>query len=206
MAKIPEIRFKYGWLVSNTASGVLNEKWGDGTPLRTFDEYHDIAKKYEKWWQPHNKKVLSAMTDLLGLEFRQEIIDVYVVPWFYPISDPMILGPAFENEDQVVNVLTHELLHRLLTDNTVTSYEHDFLKDWQKLFGEHDFNTLVHIPVHAAMKKIYLESIKRPDLLELDRKAVKDNKPYADAWKYVDEQGHEEILEKLAALQKKYKG
>ena len=46
MAKtIPEIRINYSWLLAGQASEVMNEKYGDGTPLRTFEEYEAIAEK-----------------------------------------------------------------------------------------------------------------------------------------------------------------
>jgi len=197
MKKIPEIRISYGWLVADTASEVLNEKWGDGTALRTIEEYQAIAQKYEEWWKPFNDQILQAMCDTFGLEFRQSIIDIYVVPWFYAISDPMIIGPGFETQDAVVNTLTHELLHRLLTDNTATNHGHDFLKDWRQLFGDLPFNTLVHIPVHAGMKNIYSNVVNRPDLLEMDMKDMADNPDYANAWKYVEEHDYKKIIHKL---------
>lgn len=194
---MPKIRFKYGWLVAGEASLVLNDTWGDGTPLRTQEEYFEIAKKYQGWWRPDGDTILAAMTEVLGLRFSQTEIDIYVVPWFNAISDPMIIGPAFPTRDELVNVVTHELLHRLLTENTVTDYTHDYLSDWKELFGDLEFNTLVHIPVHAVMKKIYLDKLHRPDLLDLDKRLVQKNQPYANAWTYVDENGFEEIIHKL---------
>lgn len=195
--KLPKIRFKYGWLIAGEASPTLNDAWGDGTPLRSHEEYFEVARQYEEWWRPNGDKILTAMIEVLGLQFSQTEIDVYIVPWFDAISDPMILGPAFKTQNEVVNTLTHELLHRLLTENTITDYTYDYLSGWKELFGDLEFNTLVHIPVHAVMKKLYLEDIARPDLLELDKLKVKDNQPYVDAWEYVDKNGHEQIIDKL---------
>lgn len=200
MAKtIPEVRIKYAWLLADAASTVMNEKYGNGTPLRSFEAYEEIAHQYEEWWRPHNDKILHGLCDMLNLEFRQNLIDVNVAPWFSPISDPMVIGPAFKTEDALVNTLTHEIVHRLLTDNTSTDYDHDFLTDWKKLFGEsHDWNTLVHIPVHAVMKKLYLDGIDRPDLLAFDINDVKDNPPYAAAWAYVEANDYVGIVKSLS--------
>ncbi len=198
---IPDVRIKYAWLLANSASVVMNEKWGDGTPLRSYDYYVGIAEKYRKWWQPHNDQVLHGICDIFGLEFRQNIIDVNVAPWFTPISDPMVIGPAFHSQDALVNVLTHEILHRLLTDNTTYDYEHNFIKDWKELFGaEHSKVTLVHIPVHAGMKKLYLDILHRPDLLEMDIQTCQKYPAYAAAWKYVEENGHDKVITKLTGL------
>lgn len=178
----------------------MNEKWGDGTPLRSFKEYEKIATKYEKWWRPHNDEFLRGICDILKLEFRQNIIDVYVAPWFSPISDPMVIGPAFKNQDDLVNTLAHEMLHRLITDNTTYGYDFDFLTQWRGLFGDtHSQNTLIHIPVHAAMEALYTDILDRPDLLELDIKQTAEYKAYKDAWKYVKKVGYRQIIDQLLA-------
>lgn len=203
---IPIVRISYGWLLADQVSGDMNEKYGDGTPLRSFDEYEKIAAKYETWWRPHNEKILQGICDVLGLQFRQNIIDVYVVPWFWPISDPMVVGPAFEKEDKLVNTLTHEMIHRLLTDNTVYAYNFDFLSEWKSLFGDdHEFNTLVHIPVHAVMEALYRDVIDRTDLLEADIKGLEDHAEYANAWKYVQRIGYKKIVQQLKEARKEIK-
>jgi hypothetical protein len=195
---IPEVRIKYAWLLSDVASTVMNEKYGDGTPLRSFDEYEEIVQKYREWWNSYSSIVLHGICDILQLEFRQNVIDVNVAPWFTPISDPMVIGPAFSSQDSLVNTIAHEMIHRLITDNTDIDYEHDFLSDWKNLFGDtRDWNTLVHIPVHATMKKLYLDIINRPDLYELDMNEVEQNKPYADAWSYVNSHDYHEIIASL---------
>lgn len=199
MAKaIPEIRIKYAWLLSDTASVVLNEKWGNGQPLQSYEYYVAIADKYEQWWRPHNDAILHGICDIFDLEFRQNIIDVNVAPWFTPISDPIVIGPAFATEDAIMNTITHELLHRLLTDNTAYDYDHDFIKDWEILFDkDHSMNTLVHIPVHAGLKKLYIDVIKRPDLVSFDIQEVKEYPDYAKAWEYVESNDYQKIIEQL---------
>lgn len=196
---IPQIRIKYAWLLAGEASGVMNEKYGDGTPLRSYEEYEKIAETYRGWWSQCGEDILKGICDILDLEFSQNSIDIYIAPWFNPISDPMVVGPAFTSADALVNTITHELIHRLLTDNTTIAYNHDFLADWKQAFGaNHEWNTLVHIPVHAVMKKLYLDVINRPDLLEFDIANTKSNPPYAKAWQYVNNEGYDEIIDKLS--------
>ncbi len=204
-SKLPEVRIKYGWLLEQ-ATIVMNAKWGDGTPIRSYQEYTNIADKYWKWWEPNQEFIMNGICGILGLEFHQNTIDVYVAPWFNPISDPMVIGPAFKTKDGFINTLTHEMIHRLITDNTTYSYDHDFRSDWKDMFGDkHSANTLIHIPVHAVMKKLYIEVINRPDLLELDIENTKQYKDYAKAWEYVDEIGYEQIIQKLLNKSKSIK-
>lgn len=201
---IPQVRIKYAWLLANIASVVMNEKWGDGTPLRSFKQYEEIAARYEKWWRPYNDRILENICEILGLEFRQNIIDVNVAPWFSPISDPMTIGPAFKTADDLVNTLAHEMLHRLITDNTIYPYDYDFLSQWSEMFGDnHAQNTLIHIPVHAAMEALYVK-LGRADLLELDLKQTKQYKEYKDAWTYVKRVGYKEIIDKLTRASREF--
>ncbi len=198
-SNIPLVRIKYGWLLAGVTAEALSEKYGNGERLGTYDELSDIANKYEGWWRPFNGQVLNGLCKVLHLEFKQNIIDVYVSPWFTPISDPMVIGPGIESQDVFINTLSHELTHRLLTDNTSRNAEHDLLKDWKSLFGDtYDNKTLVHIPVHAVLKALYLDVIERPDLMELDILATRNNKPYADAWDYVQSHDHTDIVNALS--------
>lgn len=194
---LPEVRFKYGWLVADAASVTLNEKWGDGTPLKSVEEYEAIARQYQDWWLTVGDTILRAMMDTLQLEFRQNTLDVYVVPWFYAISDPLIVGPTFKSQDEVINLLTHELVHRLVTDNTKAEYGENMIEDWRTLFGDLTFNTLTHVPVYAVIKKIYLEVLERPDLLQKEAQSIGEDKEYAEAWAYVEQQGYQTVIDKL---------
>jgi hypothetical protein len=199
MKNIPQVRFEYAWLLSDAASTVLNEKWGDGKPLRSYKYYEGVAHKYAKWWQSVGDNILEGLCDITGLSFRQNTIDVHVAPWFYALSSPMVIGVIFKDEDGLINIVSHEIIHRLLTDNTTYDYDYNFVAIWRDMFGEElSKNTLVHVPVHAIMKKLYVDILKRPELVELDKKSVSNNPDYTAAWEYVDRVGHEEIIRKLS--------
>lgn len=198
-SNMPEIRIKDAWLLRENASVHLNELWGDGEALYSDEYYADKTKSYQKAWKSFEQKILSGMTDILDLSFRQNIIDVYVAPWFHAFSEPMVIGVIFK-PDEFVDTLTHELLHRLLTDNTTVPNELFLIPHWEKLFGkQQSWNALVHIPVHAAHKAIYLDVLKDPKRLERD---VENNnkvgaKDYIVAWDYVSKHGYKEIINQL---------
>lgn len=197
--ELPEIRIKDAWLFRESVSVPLNELWGDGEPLRSDNEYAAITKAYQKAWQPYEQKILAAMTDLLELQFRQNIIDVYIAPWIIAFSDPLVIG-VMQKPDVFVDTLTHELIHRLLTDNTTVPHELFLLPEWEKLFSNsHTFNTLVHIPVHAVHKAICFEVLHEPKRIERDIKSCKDNKAsdYVAAWDYVEKHDFKGIINKL---------
>lgn len=202
---IPLIRIKDAWLLRDNASVHLNELWGDGEPLRSDEEYEEIVKSYKEAWKPYEQKILHGMCELLDLEFKQNIIDVFIAPWFHAFSDPLVIGVTFK-PDRFIDILTHELLHRLLTDNTAVPSNHLLRNDWKNLFGEeHSFVTLIHIPVHAMLKAIMLDTLQEPTRLKRDIAIQKKggHTAYIDAWEYVQNHDYRQIIEDLKDQYKK---
>jgi hypothetical protein len=189
----PEIRIKYAWLLANATSEPLRKHWDPSQTTRSAEECEEIAQKYREFWLPYENKILRSMTDVIGLEFHANIIDIYVAPWFYAFSDPLVLGVVFDTQEKLVSALTHELLHRLFMDNR-TSDDGKTIEEWEKLFGKHEFVTLVHIPVFAMMHAIFIDQINEPALLKYEKLGTKE---YKDAWDYVEKNGYKEIIEKL---------
>lgn len=200
MANLPEIRVKDGWLIRKQISVHLHELWSQGDKSLADDKDMDrIVGAYKKAWEPYEEKIVHAMCDVLELEFRQNIIDVYIAPWMRAFSDPMVIGVTYK-PDVFVDILTHELLHRLLTDNKTQPYEYNHRAVWKKMFGnKHSFATLVHIPVHAVHKYIMLDVLKEPKRLERDLESCKkhDAVEYTKAWDYVETKGYKDIIELL---------
>jgi len=198
--KNPEIRIVDAWLLRNAASTHLHELWAKpGDKLADDEEMRKVVGKYRKAWRPYETKILTGMCQITGLQFEQNIIDVYIAPWFRAFSDPLVIGVNLP-PDLFIDTLTHELLHRLLITNTSLPFDTDYFKIWQKLFGKgHSFSTLVHIPVHAIHKAIYLDVLNEPARLKRD---IANNKQhsavdYIAAWDYVEEHGYKDIIAQL---------
>lgn len=194
---LPKIRIKYGWLLTENASTGLNELWGEGESLLSPEEYIEIAKDYEIAWRPYEEPVLRGMCDLLELEFRQDIIDVYIAPWFRAFSDPVVVGVMYQ-PNRFIEVLSHELIHRLLTDNRQSDYKTEYVYRWENLFGnEYSPGMIVHIPVHAVYQGIFDDIIGEPQRVVDDIDFVKQDDDYRKAWEYVREHGHKNIINQL---------
>ena len=198
-ARYPEIRIKYAWLLKNATAEPLQQFWKPDSTMRSPEEYEEIAQSYRDYWAPYEKKVLKAMHDVVGLDYRTNVIDVYVAPWFYAFSDPLVIGVVFDTQQELVVTLTHELLHRLFMDNRTSDDTHT-VEHWERLFGKHEFVTLVHIPVYAMMHAIFIDELKQPGWLQNEKRA---SKAYADAWQYVEDNGYKEIIETLKIQYKK---
>lgn len=205
--QLPEVRIKNAWLLREHASVHLHElfaKKGDG--LADYEELNEVVDKYKKSWDPVEQKILNAMCDITGLEFRQNTLDVFIAPWFYAFSDPMVIGIMMEGDEFVRN-LTHEMIHRIITDNTSLPYYYDYIAAWQKLYGKnHNWNTLVHIPVHAVHKAIIYDVLKDPSIKDADYNMCLEfggpEDDYIKSWGYVDKHGYKEIIEKLKTIYK----
>jgi len=197
MSKIPEIRIYFAWLLEEEG-----HKLAPHLPKKSANQYQQWAKNYSQAWSKHESKILPALQDALGVHFYKTVIDVPCAPNFIPKSDPLIMNFR-GHPDEFVDVLTHELCHVLLTDNNKIQINGKDIKNrlgdvWVELFGSHDFNTLVHIPVQALMKHIYLDVLNEPKRLERD---IDDSKKYGlayiDSWQYVQDGDYKEIIAKL---------
>lgn len=197
--ELPEIRIKDAWLLRENASKHLHELWGKDNNLADDKWMEQRVKEYKKAWKPKETTILKAMTEMLGLSFYQNTIDVYIAPWFNAFSDPMVIG-VMREPDQFIDTLTHELIHRLLTDNTSVPHDTQLLGEWQKLFGKnHSFGATVHIPVHAVHKAIYLDVIKESNRLkrDVDENRQYEATDYVAAWEYVEKHDYKKIIGKL---------
>lgn len=203
--KYPEIRIKDAWLLRENASRHLHELWAEKGEMLSDDKWMEWkVGEYKKAWKPYEKKILHGMCQAAGLEFRQNIIDVYIAPWFGAFSEPLIVG-VMSKPDRFIDILTHELIHRLLTDNTII-YDYDqpgrLWAQYQKTFGaEHSFNMVIEMVAQAVHKAVYLDVLKAPERLKRDIEGCKavDAVNHIRAWEYIEEHGYKEIIEKLKA-------
>lgn len=201
----PEIRINFSELLYGFASGDFAKSMGESLP--SYEDCYEWTDEYRQEWAKHEKKILIGLMDALGVEFYKPVIDVSVAPFFIPQSDPVIMN-FLNKPDQFVDVLAHELAHVLLTDNTKLQLRSakpslDLVETWEKLFGKgHDFNALVHIPVHALSKYLYLDILCADHRLQRDiehAKTLRGAPAYVQSWEYVNTHDYREIIAKLKA-------
>lgn len=202
MKALPEIRINYSWLLQSDVSEKICKL--NDWELPSDEQCLEWAENYRKAWVEKESDILSAMQEFTGLEFYKNVIDVSLAANIIPKSDPLIISFR-SSADEFVDLLTHELIHVLLTDNkilTLQGQERNFelLTEWKSMFaGESDFTTLVHIPVYAIQKKIMLEIQKQPSRVLRDREFMSKigADSYVKSWDYIEANGHEVIINKL---------
>lgn len=195
----PEIRFKNPQLLLESIRPDIGQSYQHDDRLHELDiDYlQRKVEEYESVWRPHEHRILTELCNILQLEFYQNTIDVYVAPFRNSFSDPLFLATKLGAE-RAVEVLTHELTHRLLSDNTLCVDTVARHSEWQKLFGtDHTKITLEHIPVHATLSALYIDQLGRSDQVTSDKQRSQNWGDYAASWWYVDKMGYQKILEML---------
>lgn len=204
---LPEIRINFSPLLYFGECQILAERFKKTCELQSPEQYHKITAAYREAWQPYEIEILTGMTQALGVSFYRSVIDVTLAPFFRGKSTPLIISFR-SSPDKFVDVLTHELLHILQTDNNkyqAASYikNKDPIDEWRHLFGEHDRSTLVHIPVHALHKYLYLDVLRAPERFRRDVEDASSSKiggPYARAWEYVNKHDYNAIIADLRKI------
>ncbi|HUB92944.1 MAG TPA: hypothetical protein VMB52_00380 [Verrucomicrobiae bacterium] len=200
--KVPEVRIYFSWQLYDNVSVPLLKGTENSSWLETKDKQLEYAANYRSEWSKYSEPILSALVDSLKIRFYRSVIDAPCTPGVIPFSDPLTLNFAYY-PNQFVDIMLHELCHIILTDNTVypihSSEQRIVISErWIKLFGnEFTRNTLVHIPVHALSKYIYLDVLQEPERLERDVKNLEHLPDYKAAWDYVNTHDYRTIIEQL---------
>lgn len=203
---LPLIRVQSSHLLYGSIDPDVQQRWSErfARPFMSYEETEEYTEQFGEVWSEYEQRVLEGMSGLYGVEFKNPIIDVYIVPWSGSISTPLILNPS-RPPRVTVEILIHELLHRLLTDNTsYSTYDREqkgqVRRKWAELFGEHERITLVHIPVHAGLKAILLDVLNEPERLERDIVRCQKNPAYKAAWNYVEDHDYRDINRQVAEI------
>lgn len=148
---------------------------------------------YEEKWRKEEKKIILEMQRISGLHFSEKEIVVYIVGFGGAQSDPLII-PSHYTSKEFIAVLTHELLHRLLTYNR-EGFNEDI--ESPKIFKKETTMAATHVFIHALLERIYIDTLQQPSLLRWDMKTSEDLPDYKRAWKVVKEQGSRRIIKLL---------
>lgn len=166
-------------------------KWKDWVPF-SKEEVLARVEKYKEIWQKHEQVILTGICDFTGLNFKRNVIDVYVVTGNpRSFSRPLVLRSGYSEGEFIIN-LTHELIHALLSDNEEIGTGKLLLDR----FPEESPLTRNHIIVNAVLKYVYLDILKNEKLLERNLFLSKSHGSidYVRAWEIVEELGYKNVV------------
>ncbi|MEX0931649.1 MAG: hypothetical protein WDZ88_02775 [Candidatus Paceibacterota bacterium] len=143
-------------------------------------------------WKEVHETILIEMQEVTGLTFLENTIPVYIVPTYEgAFSDPIVISSL--QTEHFVDVLTHELIHRLGDYNKEKVSIRGIGKELYKHIDDHIFQD--HIFVHAIHTYLYLDILKTPQSLADD--IASSDGAYANAWQLVQDTGYKEIIERF---------
>jgi hypothetical protein len=188
----PNIRIKNGWLLQGMIDDYIAEIPDFKHVAPAPEEFKEKIEGYQRLWSEHEKKILDGIQELSGLRFNEKIIDVYVVHGFHrAFSDPLVMSSKYEGAE-FVDVLTHEIIHRLFTDNTAGQDVSAWVRS--RFPDVDDKKAIDHIMVHALHEAIYREVLDDERRLEADVIKSQRFPGYKLAWKKVAEAGCKNLL------------
>lgn len=193
---LPEVRIEFSYLIYNMIAKPMWSHFRAGEKLMEPRRAQEVLIKYREAWQPHEQAILQGMCEAFDLRFYKSVLDVYVSPGIPTFSRPTIIITEFD-ADEFIDVLAHELLHVLITDNTTYDSDEKLGDVLESIYPDYSRLTRNHILVHAALKHLYLDVLKEPRRLARDIENCKKLPDYAKAWEVVEERGYKELIEEF---------
>lgn len=193
--KIPKLKFIY--------SRIYDAHWLEYYKLKssvenfpTSEEIIQRKTQAVKYWNKHGNEILARISKLAGLDWKENLISVYLVGKTIPFSHPLTIGRTTrvgsESFEDWIDTLVHELLHVLLVQNEWSEMKN--LENLLVKFKDEPRKTYIHIPIHALHKLIYLDYFHNENLMRDLRFCKKYLPDYSRAWEIVDEIGAENIV------------
>ncbi|MBU0962441.1 MAG: hypothetical protein KKD48_00900 [Nanoarchaeota archaeon] len=152
------------------------------------------------------------MERITGLKWKKKEINCYVlkISEFYPFSDPLTIAIQLKYKDKIttlnvnrfIDILIHELIHNLFIENGINM--HKYFQYLFKKYKNLSHRTVIHIPLYAVHKEIYLKFFSKKRL-EYDIKIAQKRSDYKNAWDIVLKEGSKKIITGLKNIEKYHK-
>lgn len=189
----PKIIFKYSW--------VYDQNWKKWIKLydkssKKYPSYYEIQryiKKVEKLWREDEEKVLIELSKKMGLKWKEKTIACYIVGRCREFSDPLTM-PIHYKPDYFIDVLVHELIHQLLIQNEGVCWS--AWKYFHEKYKDDEFNTRIHVPVHALHWHIFMRFFGEKNL-KRELKIMGKYPDYKRAWDIVRQEGYGSIIKEF---------
>ena len=198
-----KIRFRYSWIYDekHRSSPLIQERLrSQGKKYPSTKKVSNYIKTIEQLWRKEERKILSEISKISGLIWKEKEIICYVVGHAGCFSDPLTMK-LFENKTDFIDTLTHELIHQIQTQNQKIN------KKWkeyvQKKYKDESIMTQNHIALHAIHYKLYLKLFSKNRLkrdMNFSKKVKAED--YIRSWQIVEEKGAENIIKKFHEVTK----
>lgn len=191
--EIPKIIFSYSWIYDNNWRKWITLYKNKKGKYPDSKETLSYIKKVSSLWGRYDKKILSELSKITGLKWKKKMIKCYVVGKCVPFSDPLTL-PVYQGEENYfIDVLTHELIHQLFTQEGNLEKSKEAWKYMDERYKEETHTTRIHIPLHAIHSHIYMMFFDKKRL-NRDIKYISFLPDYKRSWEIVQREGYKNII------------
>ncbi|PJE81326.1 hypothetical protein COU58_03075 [Candidatus Pacearchaeota archaeon CG10_big_fil_rev_8_21_14_0_10_32_42] len=170
-----------------------------------YEEFVNLfIKKVEPTWKKIEQEIFAYCEKITDLKFKKQTIPVYVIKIssIMPISDPLTIPIQFQSGEEIfsltpnrfIDMMIHELIHNLFiqNDKEMGDYFGFILEKYKK----EDFDTAIHLLVHAIHKKIILKYFDKERLKE-EIKMSSFYPAYKRSWEIVSEKDEDFIIKEF---------
>ena len=189
---IPKIEFVY--------SSIYDSMWPKPKKKLSENIIDNYLNSIEKIWKKEGGKILSEISKISGLKWKEEKIKCYLLSGGRCFSYPLTIT-YFKDKNRFIDILTHELIHQIQIQYADwDKWKFYFFKNYGK-YNQESLLTKGHIFLNAVHYKI-LKKLYGKKRLNLNIKRHDKWADYKRAWEIVKEEGYENIIKNFKDSQK----
>lgn len=200
------ISFKWSWIYEQMYHAIgLTENFDYEGTKKYIDDY---LKEIKNKWKDIELDVFNLVEEFSGLKWKDKNITCYVIKRSknMPISDPLTIPIEFEEEkgdiftltkNRFIDMLIHELIHLFLEQNNFET--NNYFNNIFELYKEEEFETILHLIVHAIHKKIILNLFDE-ERLNKEIEMSSFYPAYKRSWEIVNSKTAEKVINEFKKL------
>ncbi len=185
-------------------SSVYDKKWRRGelgskrkdNAYPSAEEILDYVRKAEKEWRREEARVMMEISRITSLNWAEEKIDCFVVGRCRAFALPTTLQIYEGDYQRFIDVLTHELIHRIFSSEENRKKIKRAWDYFNKKYSKESRVTRVHVVVYAVHTHLYKEFGMEHRIAE-NVKRVSYKPDYKRSWEIIKENGYKTIIEEL---------
>lgn len=145
-------------------------------------------------WSSRERKILSAISGIVRLEWMEKEIKCYVVGSCVPFSDPLTMT-VYKDKERFIDTLTHELIHQIEVQNADEPGYRTYRKFLADRYNGEPQITMNHILLFAVYMQLYSDLYGARGLARARKEfSGLNNPPYMRAWQVVRKEGYGNVI------------
>ena len=147
-------------------------------------------RKLEKEWEKGGRRIIKEISKITNLKWQEKKVICYTTFGIRAQSNPLILNLRSD-----VDTLTHELIHRILSEpDNWDKIRNNWMSLMKKYQGETQI-TKIHIVIHAIHAAALNNLFGKKRFNEVKARVTDSN--YIRSWKIVEKEGYKDIIKKF---------